>query len=114
MIEGFEEHTHELTDDEKKLIPIIIRGLSNHKGKERSITGSTICKNVSEKFMQLTEPRLRKIINFIRARKILPVIATSNGYYVSDSPDEIRKQIRSLEQRRDAIQKAIDGLNQFL
>jgi hypothetical protein len=114
MIEGFELETAPLTDEEKALVPIIIKGLSKKTGKANAIHGKEICKMVSEKYTPLSEPRLRKITNFLRAAKILPVMATSKGYYVSWDKDEISKQVLSLEQRRDAIQKAIDGLKLWI
>ena len=114
MIEGFERETAPLTDDEMRLLPIIIAGLKTKVGKEMAIHGATICEKVSEKFGKLTEPRLRKIVNHIRTNGMLPVIATSKGYYISHDRDEIHAQIQSLEQRREAINQAIQGLARWI
>ena len=115
MITGFDLHTAPLTDDEKTLVPIIIKGLYTKRSPDNAVFGAYICDRVTKLTgIRLTEPRLRKIINFLRSSKILPVMATSRGYYVSDNKDEIAKQITSLEQRRDAIQSAIDGLKLWL
>lgn len=114
MINGFELETAPLSDEEKKLVPIIIKGLVTKTTIEQSILGKNICKAITKNYSKLTEPRLRKITNFLRSAKILPVIATSKGYYISYNKDEINKQIESLEQRRDAIQTAIDGLKKWI
>ena len=114
MVTGFELETAPLSDDEKKLVPIIIDGLLAHQGADKAIHGAAICKAVTAKYGKLTEPRLRKITNFLRSAKIIPVIATSKGYYVSYNAEVIKKQIESLEQRRDAINTAIDGLIKWL
>ena len=115
MITGFELRTAPLTDDEKKLVPIIIKGLSQRTRKDLAITGSLICKRINATYgTKLSGPRLRKITNFLRSEGILPVIATSNGYYVSYDEKEIRTQIESLSQRRDAIDTAINGLKKFI
>lgn len=114
MIEGFERETAPLTDDEMRLLPIIIAGLKTKVGKEMAIHGATICEKVSEKFGKLTEPRLRKIVNHIRTNGMLPVIATSKGYYISHDRDEINAQIQSLEQRRESINQAIQGLARWI
>lgn len=114
MIEGFERETAPLTDDEMRLLPIIIAGLKTKVGKEMAIHGATICQKVSEKFGKLTEPRLRKIVNHIRTNGMLPVIATSKGYYISHDRDEINAQIQSLEQRRESINQAIQGLARWI
>jgi DNA-binding PadR family transcriptional regulator len=111
---GFEIETCPLTDEEKKLVPIIIKGLANKDCKEKAMYGSEICKIVSEKYHKLSEPRLRKITNFLRAEGILPVIATSKGYYVSYDKEEIQKQIDSLEQRIEAMNVAKEGLKKWL
>lgn len=114
MIEGFERETAPLTDDEMRLLPIIIAGLKTKVGKDMAIHGATICEKVSEKFGKLTEPRLRKIVNHIRTNGMLPVIATSKGYYISHDRDEINAQIQSLEQRRESINQAIQGLARWI
>jgi DNA-directed RNA polymerase specialized sigma54-like protein len=114
MITGFTEQTSFLTDEEKKLVPIIIKGLANKTSKDKAMYGAEICRIVSKKYTKLTEPRLRKITNFLRSEKILPVIATSKGYYISYDKEEIQKQIDSLTQRIDAIENAINGLKKWL
>lgn len=115
MIEGFELETSPLNDDEKKLVPIIINGLSKCNDENKALHGKVICEKVTLKYgIKLTEPRLRKITNFIRSEGILPIIATHKGYYTSTDKETIRKQIQSLEQRRDAINVAIQGLQKFM
>jgi hypothetical protein len=114
MITGFDLETAPLNEDEKKLVPIIIKGLYTKCSPDQAIHGAKICAAVTAKYGKLTEPRLRKITNFLRSAKILPVIATSKGYYISYDKAEIEKQIRSLEQRQEAVQQAIEGLKLWL
>jgi hypothetical protein len=114
MITGFDLETAPLTEDEKKLVPVIIKGLYNKRRPEDAVHGAAICQAVSAKYGKLTEPRLRKITNFLRSAKILPVMATSRGYYISYDREEIEKQILSLQQRAEAIQQAIEGLKLWL
>lgn len=114
MITGFDLETAPLTDDEKKLVPVIIKGLYTKRSAADAVHGARICEAVSAKYGKLTEPRLRKITNFLRSAKILPVMATSRGYYISYDKAEIQTQIESLQQRQEAIQQAIDGLKQWL
>lgn len=114
MVTGFTLETAPLNQQEKKLVPGIIRGLAKRDKPELAIHGRDICFAVSDSEYRLKEPRLRKITNFLRSAKILPVMATSKGYYVSYETEEIQRQIKSLEERRDAIQTAIDGLKKWL
>ncbi len=118
MITNFEEITKELTEDEKKLVPVIIKGLST-KTKDNPIKGIDIVNAINlnkEKYgvKLFSEPRLRKIVNFIRTEGILPLIATSNGYYVTNDRAELQSQIDSLTQRAEAIMTSANGLKKFL
>jgi hypothetical protein len=115
MITNFEIETAPLTEDEKLYIPIIIKGLST-KSKDKAIKSDAIVKALNEKYTycKMTGARLRKITNFIRSEGILPIIATSNGYYVSYDEEEIKSQIVSLLDRAQAIINSANGLKKFL
>jgi len=54
------------------------------------------------------------MINYLRVKSVLCVIATSEGYFTTDDPAIIEKNIRSLEERAGAIVAAADGLKRFL
>ena len=111
MIQGFEDITGHLSDEEKSLIHLVIKGLNAHKGEDRAIKTESICVKLCNKYkVKISPPRLRKIVNFIRSNSILPVVGTSKGYYVVDNPPELQKQIASLTERSDAILAARDGL----
>jgi hypothetical protein len=118
MITNFEEITKELTEDEKKLVPVIIKGLST-KTKDNPIKGADIVSAINENkdrygIKLFSEPRLRKIINFIRSEGILPVMGTSNGYYCTMDRAELESQIESLTQRAEAIMTSANGLKKFI
>lgn len=118
MIKNFEDITCELTPDENRLIGVIILGLKR-KSKANPIKGAEIVAAINgqkEKYgiKQFSEPRLRKIVNFIRSEGILPIMGTSNGYYVSYDPDELNGQIESLTQRADAIMSSANGLKKWI
>ena len=119
MITNFEGITSELTDEEKKLIPILIDGFRK-RNKDNSIKAPEIIERINgskERLglkKKLTEPRLRKLCNHIRSNSLLPLIATSNGYYCSYDREEIEAQIISLQERADAIYNSANGLKKFL
>jgi hypothetical protein len=110
MITNFETITRELDRNDLKFLPIIIAGMKAHRGRDNAITGAEIVSKVSG----LTEPRLRKIVNHIRQNAILPVIATSKGYYTADCAEDVISQIKSLQDRIDAIEAAKNGLAKFV
>lgn len=119
MITSFEKITHEITEDEKSIIQLLIAGF-NTKTKENPIKAPEIVKKMNEallnkgKSFKLTEVRLRKLCNHIRSNGLLPLIATSSGYYTTNSKKEIEDQIKSLQDRAQAILNSAKGLEKFL
>lgn len=120
MITNFEEITEDITEAEKSLVPFFVKGFAT-KTKENPIKAPEIVKLLNEFLKKqgidapkITPERLRKIVNYIRVNSLLPLIATSKGYYVSEDQDEIIKQIQSLKERAAAIVGAANGLMKFV
>ena len=115
MITNFEEITAPLSKDEKELLLCVYDVI-----KEINVKNPIKAPQLIQRVKQITgkekfpQARLRKIINFIRSNGLLPVIATSNGYYLSYEINEILKEIKSLNERAEAIKYASDGLKIFL
>ncbi len=105
MLNGFTEETKPLTDYEKDtLLPIMIQGLMDKQGKQKAVKNWWICKCLQSKGYKITEARVRKLINHIRVSgMVIGLIATSEGYYIADSIDEVDSYISSLHGREDAI-----------
>jgi len=101
MIALFEEITYELTEYENNtLLPIVVKGLKSKNGKENAITNKKICEALSKLGYKVNGPRLRKIIHHIRVEQlIVGLCCNSNGYYVTDSLEELNKYTESLAQR---------------
>lgn len=114
MITNFEELTFDLTEDEKKLLPLIIAGFKSHVGENSAIKAPEICalfhKNTG---IKLSQERLRKFVNYLRATSTLPIIATPKGYYLANNKEDLLKQIKSLQERALSIAGAADGLLKF-
>lgn len=105
MIEGFEEFTYELTDEEKEIAEKLAHVLSRKVGKEKAITSKDIIIGFKQYYeTQLTGARVRKLINYIRLNFLLKnLVATSRGYYIETDQKEVDKYVESLLQRADAI-----------
>ena len=117
QIVNFELITAELTRDERQLIKILIAGFKSHVGRNNAILSDEIVRRLNDKKAtpkKVTGVRLRKMCNFIRSKGMLPLIATSHGYFISNDSNEIRKQIQSLNERADAIRNSAKGLETFL
>jgi hypothetical protein len=106
MIEGFEEITYELKPAELEAVPVFIRGFSKKLGKENAISAREICASLHDRYPWISEPRVRKIVNYIRNTGQLPgLLACGSGYYVSDDVKEMEAYCRSLSQRINAIEQ---------
>ena len=105
MIVGFEKETKDLTDYEKEiLLPIILKCLRKHVGKEKAVSNAVICTKMQEQGYDITEVRTRKIINHIRINFLIEcLVASGKGYYVANTESEMRRYIMSLECREGAI-----------
>jgi len=119
MVTTFEEETKDLTQDELVYIAALIAGFNRHT-EENPIKAPEIVRNIRNHAplgslaAKFSEPKLRKCVNYIRVNGMIPLIATSNGYFVSNKPEVIRKQIFSLEERARSIKTCADGLKKFL
>lgn len=101
MINGFEHITHDLTEYEKEtLLPLFVKGLSKKIGSKNAVTNKHMVKALKEKGFVVSDARVRKIINVIRNHDLIPgLVATSSGYYVATSIEELEKYCESLGQR---------------
>lgn len=116
MLQGFDTQTEPLTEYERDtLLPVICRGLLTKVGEKMAITNVAITKAMKRAGYQLTEARLRKIINHIRVNGMVKwLIATSKGYYIAKSPEEVRQYIGSLQGREKAIRAVRESMEQQL
>lgn len=114
----FEEHTEDLNEKELAILPFIIEGLNRCDSAKKS---GEVCELIDMLYHKaeghplfMSGVRLRKFVSHIRANGLLPIISTSQGYFVSKDKEEIKKQIISLEQRSRQIAKAAEGLKKLL
>jgi hypothetical protein len=123
MITNFEELTEDLTeeemsfkDDVKKHLEVILNSQGNPvKQKDIvEIIEHRLAIQHGPDAIRITPMRLRKFFNYFRTNGVLPIIATSNGCYISRDQQEIEKQILSLEERARQISRAANGMKKFL
>lgn len=105
MINGFPEETADLNADELALVPGFVASLSKRIGKEKSVRASDITSIYAQKFNEAIDgARVRKIINYIRVRRLVPnLVGTAKGYHVEADPQEIKTYVEGLIQRANAI-----------
>ena len=105
MIATFETQTKPLNEYEReKLLPIMVKCLARHIGKNRAISNSQMCAKMAVYGYQIGETRVRKLINHIRNNCLVErLIASGKGYYVTESTEEMEAYIKSVKNREDAI-----------
>lgn len=113
MITTFEHITEDLNKDELNLVTPLIAGFKN-RTKQNPIKAPEIISRMKQAGYKISEPRLRKLCNYIRSNSLLPLIATSAGYFTSYELTDVQKQVRSLQERSDAILASAEGLKKFL
>jgi len=119
MITNFEQVTFELTNEEMEILPLVMHGFRQYK-KNNPIKAELIVSRMNQFLnnrgykIRLTQPRLRKLVNYIRSNGLLPLIATSHGYFTSDCKETIIEQIKSLQERANSIERCAQGLKKFL
>ena len=106
MIQGFSEQTEPLTEyEEQTLLPQLVRGLRTKVGRAMSVTNKAIIEGMKKNLgLSISDARVRKLINHIRNNDLVPcLIATSQGYYIAESEQELKDYEDSLLGREEAI-----------
>tara|TARA_R110000772_G_scaffold36091_4_gene86597 strand:+ start:3474 stop:3839 length:366 start_codon:yes stop_codon:yes gene_type:complete len=118
-ITNFEDHTNELNDRELEILPLVIHSFRKYE-KDNPIKSEDIVKKMNiylferDFKIKMTGARLRKMVNYIRSNSLIPLIATSKGYFTSNNKKDIQDQIISLMERARSIVRCADGLNKFI
>ncbi len=119
----FEDYTHPLTEEEKKVIKFMVSFLSGQSGLPRPIKAKPIS---APKFVSLinrevgglknkfSEVRLRKCVNWIRCTSTLFICSSQRGYWEAQTAGEMIDVIDSMEERANSIKAGAHGLRQIL
>ncbi len=113
MLTLFKNITEEITSLERDtLVPLLISILTlSHE--EKRITGNQLCIWFKAQGHNVSAPRLRKMINYIRVRNMLApavVIGAGNGYFITTDTGIIEDQIESIKGRMDSMNAFIDTM----
>src|SRR5574344_1968388 len=106
MIKGLDNETAPLTGYETGvLLPQLISGLKTKQGRRSAVTNKHIVAALKPGY-KISEARVRKIINHIRTNDLIPgLIATSDGYFIAETEEELVGYEESLKGREDAIRE---------
>lgn len=106
MIRNFYRETDCLSKyEEEHVLPKIVSILEQCKGKCNALTNRMIIMRYGIAGGEM-EARVRKVINYIRNKSIIPcLIASSKGYYIATDAKEITDYEDSLKGRESAIRR---------
>lgn len=106
MIRNFYRETDTLSKfEEEHILPKIVSILEQCKGKCNALTNKMIIMRYGIAGGEM-EARVRKVINYIRNKGIIPcLIAGSKGYYIATDAKEITDYEDSLKGRESAIRR---------
>ena len=112
MINGFDKHTAALSDKELKIMRLIAPHLKGKTGAAQAVTNKDISKGIERVHgIKLSPARLRKIINHIRIKAVIPrLVASSKGYYVEYNDFKFNEYVDSLHQRAASIANVAKAL----
>ena len=110
MIALFEELTYQITDNEKRCAKFIEAVL---RKTNKFYTNKLLRKLIFERSgndteFDLADSRIRVIMNYLRRTTAPNIIASSNGYKITEDINELNKYLESLYDRIDAIKVIAD------
>jgi hypothetical protein len=90
MIDGFEQYTEDVKAEDLPTIKMLAKGLNARIGVDNAITNKDIRESFLEKKnLKIGDPKLRKFIQFIRAKRYVNnLCASSKGYYRAETKEE--------------------------
>jgi hypothetical protein len=110
MIANFEELTYQITENEKrcaKFIEAVLRKY-NKFYTNKQLRKLIFERSGNEPEFELADSRIRVIMNYLRRTTAPNIIASSNGYKITEDIDELNKYLESLYDRIDAIKVIAD------
>ena len=101
----FEPETSKLSEYEMdELMPVMVKCLQNKVGKENAVSNRFMVEKMQEHGYDISEVRVRKIINYVRTKAIIEcLIASNKGYYITTDKNEMWNYTQSLLGREEAI-----------
>jgi hypothetical protein len=113
MLTLFTNITEQLTEKEKDVLVPMLVNMLHELPQNSSAKGSSICKWFNNAGHKTSEPRLRKMINYIRTMNLCKpavLIGSGCGYFITDDIRVIDEQIESLEGRIDSMKAVVDSM----
>lgn len=110
---GFEQHTTDLTFDDRRTVGALVTIVKECIGKDKALTNKKLRMKLGTLGHHTKDTKIRKLIHHIRVSGLVKqVVASSVGYYIATSKGEFLEYIESLNQRArsiDEVRVALEG-----
>lgn len=108
-MQSFSEATATLNAYEiQTIVPLLVEKFKQHKGQGNAIKNKQLIAYCYANGIRLSEPRIRKIVEYIRQHELITgLIAKQFGYFLAENPEEILRWVGTMIKRRDAIDCSI-------
>lgn len=110
MIENFEKYTQPLTELEAALAKAVLDELFQVPIKAPQIAKRI--NNTNKLIKPVSDVTVRKILSRLRQTGLYGICSSSDGFWLSAYPNDILSQIKSLDQRIEAIEATRNGMRQ--
>ena len=88
------------------LLPILMKGLEMKKGKMNAVTSIQIIMGMKKHGLNINNTSVNKLINYIRTNDLIDgLMATSLGYFITNSENELINYEATLLCREMALRK---------
>lgn len=115
MIPGFTEETKELTPNEIQMANLLVKGFNKHVTRQHAISSTGIIKALADKGIEMSGPRLRKMIHYIRVNRLAPrLIGDAAGYYIEPDDRKLARYIDTLFSRMFSVGEIIKSYRRDL
>ena len=92
--------------EQNVLLPILIKGLEMKKGKMSAVTSIQIVMGMKKHGLNINNTSVNKLINYIRTNDLIDgLMATSLGYFITNSENELINYEATLLCREMALRK---------
>ena len=92
--------------EQNVLLPILIKGLEMKKGKMNAVTSIQIIMGMKKHGLNINNTSVNKLINYIRTNDLIDgLMATSLGYFITNSENELINYEATLLCREMALRK---------
>ena len=99
--------SHSLSNYELNvLLPILKKGLEKKNGRINAVKGKQIIEGLKSHGLKISERQMQRLINHIRMNDLIAgLMASSKGYYISCSAEELMDYENRLLSREEAIKE---------